>query len=269
MKRIIILLGVLSIGLAYAQTGRVGINTDTPNATLDVKSTTGRTTSATKNLELRNGADTKLVTVLDDGKVGIGTDAPSTKLHIDNGTTNGAIRITDGTEGVGKVLTSDANGLATWKALQATTANYTSLKSSTTVDVHFYKDVDTPLPMDKFTAPKTGKYLVIYHSFLRNGGDMGEKSYYWGAWKTTPPATAKTRLFYHETYHSVVQTRENSHQSTIINVNAGDQVEFFLNASYGTTPPPAGTRNPAVDKSLYIETGPAFRNEIEIIYIGE
>jgi uncharacterized SAM-binding protein YcdF (DUF218 family) len=49
------------------------------------------------------------------GNVGINTTSPSTKLHIDNGTTAGAIRIIDGTQGAGKVLTSDANGVGTWK----------------------------------------------------------------------------------------------------------------------------------------------------------
>ncbi|MDR0232955.1 MAG: tail fiber domain-containing protein [Dysgonamonadaceae bacterium] len=48
-------------------------------------------------------------------KVGIGTNNPTRKLHIDNGTTNGAIRIVDGTEGLNKVLASAADGTGTWK----------------------------------------------------------------------------------------------------------------------------------------------------------
>jgi FtsZ-binding cell division protein ZapB len=50
-----------------------------------------------------------------DGKVymndrlGIGTASPTTDLHVD-----GQVRITGGSPGVGKVLTSDATGLATW-----------------------------------------------------------------------------------------------------------------------------------------------------------
>lgn len=83
MKRIftsaVVLLGTT---IAYAQyEGRVGINTETPAATIDIKSKTG-TTSATKNLELQNASGTKLVTVLDDGKVGIGTANPSQKLEV-------------------------------------------------------------------------------------------------------------------------------------------------------------------------------------------
>jgi len=44
------------------------------------------------------------------GNIGIGTTTPQAKLDI-----SGNIRITDGTQGAGKVLTSDANGLASWQ----------------------------------------------------------------------------------------------------------------------------------------------------------
>lgn len=42
--------------------------------------------------------------------IGIGTNSPTAKLHV-----NGDIKITDGSQGDGKVLTSDANGLASWQ----------------------------------------------------------------------------------------------------------------------------------------------------------
>jgi hypothetical protein len=54
--------------------------------------------------------------IIDEGNVGIGTINPSTRLHINNGATAGAIRITDGTQAAGKVLTSDANGVGSWVA---------------------------------------------------------------------------------------------------------------------------------------------------------
>ncbi len=44
------------------------------------------------------------------GNIGIGTGAPSESLHI-----NGGFRLVDGTQGVGLVLTSDANGVGTWQ----------------------------------------------------------------------------------------------------------------------------------------------------------
>jgi hypothetical protein len=45
------------------------------------------------------------------GKVGIGTANPSARLEV-----AGNVKIVDGTQGAGKVLTSDAGGLASWKS---------------------------------------------------------------------------------------------------------------------------------------------------------
>lgn len=50
------------------------------------------------------------VRITEGGAVGIGTSTPAATLDV-----IGAVKVTDGTEGVGKTLTSDANGLATWQ----------------------------------------------------------------------------------------------------------------------------------------------------------
>lgn len=46
------------------------------------------------------------------GRVGIGTNTPSTLVHITG--SSGSLRYVDGSQGANKVLTSDANGVATW-----------------------------------------------------------------------------------------------------------------------------------------------------------
>lgn len=46
------------------------------------------------------------------GNIGLGTTTPNAKLEV-----NGAVKIVDGTQASGKVLTSDATGLATWQSL--------------------------------------------------------------------------------------------------------------------------------------------------------
>lgn len=45
------------------------------------------------------------------GKVGIGTASPDAKLHV-----VGSLKIVDGTQGANKILTSDADGVASWQA---------------------------------------------------------------------------------------------------------------------------------------------------------
>lgn len=53
----------------------------------------------------------EIVRVTSSGNVGIGTAAPTTKLEV-----NGQIKITGGSPGDGKILTSDASGTASWQS---------------------------------------------------------------------------------------------------------------------------------------------------------
>ena len=62
-------------------------------------------------------AYTPVLTVKGDRNIGIGETAPSAKLDVVGATElNGAVAIIDGSEGAGKVLTSDASGNASWTA---------------------------------------------------------------------------------------------------------------------------------------------------------
>ena len=56
-----------------------------------------------------NTAGARRMVIDADGNMGVGTSAPGAKLDI-----AGTIKIVDGSQGAGKVLTSDANGLASW-----------------------------------------------------------------------------------------------------------------------------------------------------------
>lgn len=60
------------------------------------------TVSANNSLVLGNGAN-----------VGIGTSTPGAILHL-NGSSGTTLKIVDGNQGSGKILTSDANGVASW-----------------------------------------------------------------------------------------------------------------------------------------------------------
>lgn len=68
--------------------------------------------------------NTKLETMIIDlvnGRVGIGEANPDSRLHV-----NGQVKITGGNPAAGKVLTSDASGLATWQTPSTTTSTDSS-----------------------------------------------------------------------------------------------------------------------------------------------
>lgn len=108
------------------------------------------------------------------GYVGIGTATPGTKLEINNGTTNGAIKIVDGTQGVGKVLISDINGVGKWGNITGSWYSYLrggyldpAASSGTERKIDFSSGaVSTPglgainATTDEITVPYTGKYKV-------------------------------------------------------------------------------------------------------------
>ena len=112
--------------------GKVGINTPNPERILSVHSNITYSAGTTPSLMLSDnfqkwnlglGYDpafrfsiasqdlTERFVIQQTGNVGIGTINPLAKLDV-----AGQIKITDGTHGAGKVLTSDANGLATWSS---------------------------------------------------------------------------------------------------------------------------------------------------------
>lgn len=66
-------------------------------------------TTSSNDLSIMTNS-TESIRILASGEVGIGTASPSTTLHV-----KGKMTIENGSEGEGKVLVSDANGVSTWK----------------------------------------------------------------------------------------------------------------------------------------------------------
>jgi hypothetical protein len=132
MKHLILSLCLLcGLAVARAQTppGIIGINTENPQGVLHID---GASTPATTN---PSAGPVSAVQASDDvmidasGRIGIGLQAPGAKVDMLSPTPGGALRIQDGTQGEGKFLFSDANGVGSWASL-ATGSWYAALYDS-------------------------------------------------------------------------------------------------------------------------------------------
>jgi trimeric autotransporter adhesin len=99
-------------------------------------------------------------------KVGIGTNTPDERLHV-----NGSLKLTDGTQANGYLLTSDAGGKASWQnpnANKAYAAQYYNANGQTmnlSGNVSFGMSVvakNTTNDTDGITVSKTGVYRITY-----------------------------------------------------------------------------------------------------------
>ncbi|WP_326984328.1 hypothetical protein VUJ46_07285 [Chryseobacterium sp. MYb264] len=107
------------------------------------------------------------------GNMGIGTINPAAKLDISNGSTAGAIKITDGTQGEGKVLTSDENGVGTWQNASNTFVGLSINRGTNTavatnaampltgILYSFGLNLNTPA-VNQFQVKETGIYLITF-----------------------------------------------------------------------------------------------------------
>lgn len=130
------------------------------------------TTVVNSLFEIGNGTSPDFrrnaITILRNGNVGISTISPTEKLHIE-----GKIKIADGTQGVNMVLTSDANGVASWGTISETdpqvganTNNYlskwngSSLVTSSVFDNGTNVGIGSALPLNKLDVFGAGGLRV-------------------------------------------------------------------------------------------------------------
>ncbi|WP_148285344.1 hypothetical protein [Flavobacterium sp. B17] len=162
---------------------------DTTNDAWINDTTNGLVKLGTKADGTARAAGTDFV-VKDNGQVGIGTSSPSTKLEI-NSSSSGAMKIVDGTQGTSKVLTSDANGLASWSfsgvrtvRVAATGARNTSGTYSLTpggVIVYTIENLDVDNAYNSttgvFTAPRDGYYTFEVATYLSSSNTIATNAY--------------------------------------------------------------------------------------------
>lgn len=106
--------------------------------------------------------------ILNNGNVGVGCLTPPTeKLEV-----QGAVKIVDGTQGLNKVLTSDANGKAHWQESAINTVKYSfSVPFPATVTVASPGNLNTVGPT--FSVSTTGIYRVLVDATVPQGMIVG------------------------------------------------------------------------------------------------
>jgi hypothetical protein len=104
---------------------------------------------------------------LGNDKVGIATMNPATTLDV-----NGQITIRGGTPGVGKVLTSDATGVATWQSANAATGSlagaYNPIGTTNLLMAAGAAEADVPGVTQTFTLTKAATVNVIATGIISN-----------------------------------------------------------------------------------------------------
>ncbi len=197
-----------------------------------------------------NGASTGQFVLKNSGNVGIGTAAPTAKLEVNNGTTAGAIKIVDGTEGAGKVLVSDANGVGTWKH----EASLHQVQEATSTDTTLNANTAYSIPgIGTYTCQNTGKYELITHTFLKVDGSSSadQRSFYVQVIKNGSTILKEEEVYFYAAGGGWLTT----HMPLVVSANATDTLEIKI--------------KPSVGGNLLIESGTANRNKLDAFYLGE
>ena len=156
--------------------GNVGINTSNPQGIFHVD---GAKDNPTTGVPTATQQSNDFV-VSNTGSIGIGISSPSTKLHV-NSSTPGAVRIVDGTQALGRIFVSDANGVGRWQApvsgsWQGVWYNFTASTSSGFIGGQtFVRGTGGSVTVGSITVPTTGVYKLsagIYGTWSSGTGKL-------------------------------------------------------------------------------------------------
>ncbi len=207
-------------------------------------------------LDIRAGA-TDLLTLQSDGKVGVGTTGPGATLEV-----AGQLKITGGAPGVGKILTSDAAGLATWESLEgspSTSANTNTLAADSDhseLDSKLFLEVDGAKRVtingggwDVETASLVASFNVTLEDSLPQGvalkpdgtgmyfvGGIGDNVYEYSlptAWSVTGASLVRTfSVSTEETSPSDLFFKPDGTRMYIVGFSGDDVNEYSLSTAW-------------------------------------
>jgi hypothetical protein len=164
-------MGIFATALSYSETAIGTFNTPYTPSSTTAWVPTDRLFGIGNGV---TGATNDAMVILKNGNVGIGTSSPGYKLSINNGSTNGAIQIQDGTQSLGYVLTSDANGVGTWQK-PAVHAAYSILGAGVsilyTTATYLYTGTTLTLP--------PGEYSVNVNMLMTSGSNSTASTSFW------------------------------------------------------------------------------------------
>lgn len=176
----------------------------------------------------------RLTVLNENGNVGISNIAPVTRLDISAPTPGTGIKIADGSEGAGKALVSDANGIGKWETLAGSWAgmlsnnNSTSSAGGNTVPITWNTGTVVgaggSYDANSITVPTTGFYQVSFAGYLNSNTSpylIHVKVYVNGvsAWEPhigAPSAGWGSSISF----------------SNVFNLNAGDKISFLISTFY-------------------------------------
>ena len=195
-----------------------------------------------ERLIIGNATDGDILAIKD-GKVGIGTLEPDSELEV-----NGQVKITGGSPGAGKVLTSDASGLATWEDNGNSKVGFYGKLST---DIIFPNVTETQLTnfIETFDDgagfdPAAGVYTItsdgVYHFDIKIRWDVASGSV------TDVPVTLRIKngtsiLEQYEQKVTLGTYNEDQIISSNLILNSNDKITFYviyasaspLNVDYG------------------------------------
>ncbi len=146
--------------VVVTEKGTVGIGTATPNENLKLE-VDGKLLNSANEGDVTVGGNNTIGGNLNASKIGVGTQNPQTSLHITPKAGVAPLRLADGSEESSYLLTTDANGNASWGALRPMSSIInTSFKTSRTISGKDDVSVGRVIVSDTMTLIP-GKWLIF------------------------------------------------------------------------------------------------------------